>query len=296
MKKFIKNISYFLILLFIINLALYYYGNKLYYNKYSSPSLEFDSYLLADSHGGRLYDFTEKYGVYNFSDGGDSYFDMYRKTLYLINNTKVDTIFITVDDHTLTPYREKLNNLDRSIKYCTKNDFNNFYSYLKEAYFNYYIMFFQPKVRSLIKLYFESKIKSIFSPNRNSSQKKRTIKWKMRTIADRIQSSQKRAELQFSEKEVSITLSKSLVDIINICNENSITLIGIKFPLASEYIQVLGNSTSHAQQLFKEKNLKVYDMRNIFINNSEYFENQDHLNKVGGKLFVDKLFSNFRSK
>ena len=131
MRKFIIKTIYFSFILIIINVILNHYGNNIYLNNYKNYSSKFNSFLLADSHGLPLKNYTEKNGVYNFSAGSDSYFDMKRKINFLLTQTKVDTIYITVDDHTLSPYREKTNNLDRSIYFSTINDYSNvFFIYM----------------------------------------------------------------------------------------------------------------------------------------------------------------------
>lgn len=82
--------------------------------------------LLSDSHGAALGNLTEKINVYNFSMGSDSYFDMETKLIYLIKNSNVNKILIIVDDHTLSTYREKLNNIDRSSYYKSINEASSF--------------------------------------------------------------------------------------------------------------------------------------------------------------------------
>ena len=47
---------------------------KYYINEYEKSDLNFDTYLLSDSHGNALGNLTEKINVYNFSAGGDSCF------------------------------------------------------------------------------------------------------------------------------------------------------------------------------------------------------------------------------
>ena len=69
MKSFLKANFYFLIVLIIINVVFSFLINALYAGNYKDHSLDFDSYLLADSHGVSLKNFTEKYGIYNFSEG-----------------------------------------------------------------------------------------------------------------------------------------------------------------------------------------------------------------------------------
>ena len=79
MHKFLIKFFYFSIVLIITNTLLNHFGNKVYLAKYLNYSLNFNSFLLSDSHGLPLSNNTEKNGVYNFSASSDSYFDMKRK-------------------------------------------------------------------------------------------------------------------------------------------------------------------------------------------------------------------------
>jgi hypothetical protein len=118
--------------------------------------------MLADSHGVPLSNMLEQYGIYNFSFGSDSYFDMYRKIKFLSGKTNVRRIFISADEHTLSPYREKTNNMDRSLIYASKKEFKSNYMYIKEKFIKKYIVFFQPKIGDVIQSYMFSKLKNAF--------------------------------------------------------------------------------------------------------------------------------------
>jgi hypothetical protein len=290
MRNFLINILYYSVILFFLNIILNYYGNKVYLGTYKECSLNYKSYLLSDSHGLPLKRYTEKYNVFNFSAGSDSYFDMKRKLNYLISNTKLDTVFITVDDHTLSPYRELKNNLDRSVYFATLADYDNIFELLKEKLV-YNISFLQPKKRTILKKYIKYKIKRIVYGNHILHDKIDEKSWADLTEEQRLASSKGRFYLQFPGTEKSEKLKKTLEEIIRICNKNNIVLIGVKFPLTKEYIETIGKKTYGASGLFIEKGLKVMDYKTIFINKEECFLNQDHLNAKGGEEFSNVLFN-----
>ncbi len=120
--------------------------------------MDYSTYLLADSHGIPLGDFTELYDVHNFSGHSDSYFDMERKLKYLIRNTNVSKVYISVDDHTLSPTREKQNNLDRSAYYTEKEDFSDFQDFFLEKYLNYYCVFLNDRYSLVIKNFLQDEL------------------------------------------------------------------------------------------------------------------------------------------
>jgi hypothetical protein len=291
MKKFILNTLAFLVILLSIDIVLYFLVDKIYWKIYSKGvKLNYNSFLLSDSHGEPLDNLTEKFGIYNFSAGSDSYFDMYRKTKYLIANTAVDTIIITVDDHTLSIYREKMNNLDRSFCYANLDDYNNSYELIKEKYIKHFIVFFNPKSRSIIGEYIKSKLFSIIKTRKENVN----TNWQSLSSAEKKERAINRANSQFRDSSISKSLSESIKNIIEICKENEIVLIGIKYPLSQNYIDIIHNRSFKADSIFLDYNLKVYDFTNIYAGNDEYFADQDHLNSIGSQNFVNIIRNSFK--
>jgi hypothetical protein len=289
MRKFIRNSLLFLVILLGINTIIYFVGKSLYFGNYSNVSLKYHSYLLADSHGLPLKSLTEKYGVYNFSAGSDSYFDMHRKLVYLINNTRVDTIYITADDHTLGQYRESNNNSDRSVIYSLPNQFDNYYDYIKERYIKYYLPLFQPKLRYVIRSYMGSKLTSV-ARSVLSSSKNKQLTWMLLSSDEKIKLSRNRAHTQFPDDKNSVNLEQDLTEIIKLCKQNNIELIGVKLPLTTEYGKITANKSYGADSVIKLNGYKVLDYSKSYAGNSEYFADPDHLNETGGRYFVNLLF------
>lgn len=277
MNKFIRHTVYFFLILLMLNIILYFIGKELYFGHYADYSLEQKAYLLSDSHGQALNDFAEEYGVHNFSYGSDSYEDMYRKTLYLIRNAEVNTIFISVDEHSLTSYRERKNNLDRSIIYCSPEDLG-YYEYFKQKYLKHYIALFRPEIAEVIKIY-------------KSPSKKKPVSWASRSEEDKLNRAVKRVSANFPDEIQSEKLKQSLQKIIDLCRINNIELIGIKFPLSKEYLEAAEGKTGVADELLMMKGLKVLDCTELYIDRPEFFADQDHLNDEGAKDLVEKIFS-----
>lgn len=290
MRKFLFNVIYFLLFLLVCNSILNYAGNKLYMSNYKKYSLNFRSYLLSDSHALPLKNMIEGYGVYNFSSGSESYYDMKRKLNFLIKNTLVDTVYINVDDHSLNNYRDRLNNLDRSVYYSTLSDYDNMVSYLRDKMI-FHVAFFNPKKRTLLKRY----ISNYFVSSKNNKTPldiKETRTWFELNTEERFASAKKRYEYQFSKTQKSTKLQHALEEIIQICEDNNIVLIGIKFPLTQEYAEFIEEDILVATDLFKKRKLKILDYSKIFEKEPQYFYDQDHLNKIGAKELISKMFVN----
>ena len=101
---------------------------------------------------------------------------------------------------------------------------------------------------------------------------------------------------QFPESNYSTKQKNALNDIMSICNENSIELIGIKFPLSNEYLDALDDYNYHSDALLISNRNKVYNFSKQFVNDPAVFQNQDHLNPAGGKMLSLKIYDILQKK
>ena len=155
MKKFILKMLLFTGFLFVINLIFKKILDEIYFKEYYQVNLDSEIYLLSDSHGGALGNFNDE-KIYNFSAGSDSYFDMKNKLNFLIRKSNIKTIIITVDDHTLSPYRDNSNNLDRSSFFNSREDYVSFFEFLKKKYLFQNLVLLEPKYGALLNKYLKS--------------------------------------------------------------------------------------------------------------------------------------------
>jgi|GEM_PF-577113 len=291
MNLFLRKIVLFALGLGFVNVFFFFIIYNNYYKNYKNVELEFNTFLLADSHGKPLENYLEKYGVYNFSAGGDSYFDMKRKLKYLIRKTEVDAIIITVDDHTLSQYRERLNNLGGSGYFTNISDFDNFYEFIKNNLFERYIVLINPKVTGIVKIHLKSKFKSILlGPSKNENHNE----FSKLTHNEQMKRSKERAQVQFPSLHYSEELVSELNDIIEICKMHDIILVGIKFPLSRLYINEIEGKSYNADNIFMDESLTIFDFKKIFIKNDNLFSDEDHLNEIGAKKFVNILIDRIK--
>lgn len=284
MRKFLINILKFIFLLLIVNHIIYMIGQKLYFDEYNSVDTSFHSYLMADSHGVMLEDLTEKFGVYNFSNNGDSYFDMEIKLDYLIKNSRIDTLYISIDNHALTTYRKQFNNLDRSIIYTDKSHYNSSVSYLWNRYIHAYLVILQPKLGKILMNALKKSAKNMYS----NSNKKHT-EWHERTDKLRNESINKRIALQYSSTKIVHELEDAFKRILQKCTENNITVFGIHFPVVSEYEEAIPMKSKVLETILKAQNGTVLKSQNDVFTPLD-FRDQDHLNKKGATKFNQLLF------
>jgi hypothetical protein len=291
MRKFLLHCVYIFLIVFAFNLALFFTGKKLY--EYTQYSTNFHAYLLADSHGWYLSSLTEEYGAYNFSYPSDSYVDMRRKIRFLIDKGNISTIYLTADEHCLSPYREHRNNHNKSLFYASPGDFGNFYEYLRNKFIHQYAVITHAEIRDVVRRFISSKIKALLIPIPINDAKS----WIELSDNKKMESAKGRIGEQFPSNSapVSIAQRQALLDIINICKEYNIEIIGVKFPLTLEYLNLPGDKDYGVEAIFNENNIRILDYQTVFMHNPEYFRDQDHVNERGARELV-KLIGNTMKK
>ena len=260
MRKFIKlilvNLSLFLLLNIIIFL---HYKQSLYsYNYPDHKNLK--TYMFGDSHGKALNKSHINLPFNNYSISSDSYGDINNRITLLLNqNVKLDTVIIPVDAHTLSTYRDQKNNLMYSEYFDS-----NFMKYLP-TFNTAYITSLIPKFTYHIGNHFYPSI-----PN--------DLNWVNTTdksirIAERFTS-------QFENEKFSEKQYNSLLNIISICEYHDILLLGIKFPICSDYFLITEDFDFHADSVFINRNIPLFDLSQSLTSDSLFYD-QDHVNSMG---------------
>ena len=278
MKIFIQKLILFLIPLFVLNLWFYSIVYSSYLQDYENVELNFKTYFLADSRGTPLSKKVPAESFYNFSAPSDSYVDMERKLSYLIRYSSIENLLITVDDHTLSKYRENSNNEDRSIYYISTNHVEDYYRVSKEKYVNRFFPLLSPKSRDIIIFYFLK-----------NQKKKKFVDWNQINDSEKTKRCKIRVAYQFPNDIQSQKLQKSLQNIIELCKVNNIKLFGVKLPLTKEYLRAQKSKSYGADKLFVEQNIEIFDLHEKYISKENFFSNEDHLNKEGGTNFTELI-------
>lgn len=284
MKLFIWKFSLLILVILFFNLLVFLFSYKYYFKPYVKiPNKSFQSFIFSDSHGLPLNPFSEDFGVYNFSYGSDSYYDILRKLKYLVNSGyQIENVYVSLDSHTLSFYRENLNNLDRSSFFLPHELVSEKLIYFQKFYLKYYFPIVQPNVRKLLKAYFLE----IFKPDFKNLKK-----WEDLEESDKIRISTSRVNGQFPSQKSSLELENALIEIIHLSKESKFNLIGVKFPLSNSYLSHLGIKDYGAKAIFLKFGIPVLDYSDVFIENDHYFKDSDHLNSDGGELFATMLFN-----
>ena len=300
MKIFLRSVAFFGIGLIALNLLIYFLLSRpILYDKYivSADSMdEYRNFLLADSHGaavGKKY--LAKYGIYNFSFGSDNYCDMYNKLTFVIQqNIPIDTVLITADDHTLSPYREAINNLNRSIQYANAESYSHYSHrntllFYSEKYVMPYLPLFNTSNSRLFSYYLLSTILPKSEMEGDTSRKKSSTAPKAITAEVR-----ERVAYQFPGGDSSKLLSSCLKGIIDLCQENGIVFIGIKFPLSDGYAKLLGQRSYHGDQILIQSGAAIIDLKMVFTQDDSLFKDPDHITDEGAKIFSSLLYQELK--
>lgn len=287
MKKFVINVVVFTFILGILNLVIKLILNDIYFDDYNNVELDKNIYLLADSHGAALGKF-ENSNIFNFSAASDSYYDLKLKLKFLIRKADVKIVLLSADDHILSPYRDNANNKDRSVFFSSGSDFTYYSQYIWDRYIDYNLVLLNSKYGSLLKNY----LKSGLSP----AETEKDENWDARPKEIKRELSIKRFEKQFAYNSESENSREDLREIIKICKENNINLLGIKFPISEAYNQIKGNHSYKADEIFKENDLKILNFNQLkSFQNDSLFKDQDHLSKMGArklrKVLMDLISS-----
>ncbi|MEJ2543087.1 MAG: hypothetical protein P8Y99_03385 [Calditrichaceae bacterium] len=238
MANFFKNSFFFILGFILLNIIFYFVITKpAIYEKYIFNENSIDDYnmfLISDSHGAFLRGIPDLYDIYNFSYSSDNYLDMFLKITYLSTKlTKNDTIFLTIDYHNLSSYKDETSNIKMNIVYSNynlsiidKEDLQNYKLWYKK-YLKYLPLLDVDFSRFHLQYYIPQKMPSLgysFADYTESQQN---------NICSR------RYNGQFLDRVKSKRQLKYLNKILALSKEHDFILIGIEFPITKKYWQMI---------------------------------------------------------
>jgi len=319
-KKSIRNIKksilFILIIVIIILLLNLVYlkevlPKKLDYRKYLLFTKSFDNdsqkyIFFGDSHtrAGINPEFIPL--SYNMGYGGSSHINSYyqlNKSLFY--KSKVKIIILELDLHIFTEGRNKLQTRSSSLlidsKYMP-------FKKLKEVY-----------GLSTIQLWLSLNIPVIgngeeFRMLRSTALSKiNKGGWKKRegnltSLSEEKKSliSKYKYPAHFKDKKIIGNESfEHLVKIINLANQNNITVIFLKYPISNYYdLHVINANNISKEEFYTNLSFMLnktfnqtfitLDYYNLFDNNQDYFNDLDHLNYIGAEILSRRIYEDFK--
>jgi len=276
-------------IIFIISIiswsgAFYYYStNNENYNDYE---YDYETYLFGDSRPFQLKQNLSRYKIFNAAVQGDSYQDIYRRISYISSKTNIKNIIIQSDKHMLTTYRDKHNNNDKTSIFTNLNDWDNSIAYIYGKYI--YPIFLDPTMkvvaRTAVYNVMSSLLRKVFKSNNISIPINQNFNEKKLL---------KRYNLQIGNQMQSSIQHKYLYKIIQFCELNNIDLFAINFPLQAKYLELVKRSKIDINKIMGRENIMLFDYSDRFINNDNYFLDQDHLNNLGANKLVEVFIDDF---
>jgi hypothetical protein len=284
----LKRFAIFLVLVLALNALIFGIMYETYYRKYRIFPKEqpYRGLLLADSHGLCLGNELEQNGIFNFSAESDNYADMRIKLRYFLKaHPETRFLILSADDHTLSRYREELNNQDRNILYrdfgssLERKGWRGGLNYLQDV-LRYYFVLFNPRAADISKRYLAGKLRP--APVEVKLPEWSEPKQKMELAKARFQS-------QFPGKEQSEILQSELLAMLMECREAGILVLGVRFPLSPVYAAMVKGNGYGADRLLQKNGIPLFDFEESIPDEAGNFENQDHLSLSGGRKLASLL-------
>lgn len=206
----------------------------------------------------------------------------------------MDTLYLCVDNHTLSMYRQSWTNRARSIYFSDFKHYTDYYSLSFRDYFlKKYLYFRFPLFDTSHSKVLKEKIASMLRGEKPGNYD--TYDFGEVSVERRVERSRQRISTQFPEDDQpSDLLTDCLYEIICLCESEDIVLVGVKFPLTKEFFDELGSKSYRADSIFKAHHLPVLDYSRAYLDSISYFRDQDHLNHMGSEKFVRLMESDLR--
>lgn len=297
MQKFLKNVILFSLIFILINLILFFSTVKpALFEKYIYNDENISNYnylLVSDSHGAYIKNSPNTHGIFNASLVSDNFHDMLLKIKYFTKKMPKDaTVFISIDNHQFSEYRDGPGNIDRTMSYVSDHKsldsaYANTNFYFKK--WTKFLPLLNTDLNSTISDYIITKFGSN-SSNENILSIENISNQKLEKDAfDRV-------EYQFKNPDFSQEQLRYFINIIDYCKTNKINLIAVKFPVTKPYWEYIKEYKYDIEEVLKLNQIDLIDLHDLFFDKNEYFIDQDHMNVNGGTLFSERLINEINKK
>lgn len=287
MKKFFKNISFFLlglIIIFVINFSVNYLIIKNSEIKIKSSGM----LIIGDSHTRRSINPILLNNAQNISQNAEPYIITYWKLKSLVNKVDPDTVLIGFAPHNISDF----NDLKFSEKTWMSEMFERIYLIQEFKSLNNITIDYNSYYTFLFKRYcLFPRLNHIHFLGGYTNSNKSDISNNKKTIE---------RHFHFNNRSSNISqLSINYLDsIIDLCILNNIVPILINTPVHTSYKENIPEKIQIEFNLEKEKK-KKNNITIIESNSKEYrdslFFNSDHLNNYGSEIFTKKLIERFKT-
>lgn len=313
-NKFLRSSLFFALILIIANAIIDFSYKKIVMKNsklnarergYQQKKGNIRTLILGDSHSAAGVN-TKILGTtsLNFSSSGENYLLNYSKLRVVLeedDSNKVETIIIPYDLQSVSSYR---NNRITDNSYWIR--YINYWEELRDQKnWSFFSKWFKGKFFSYtgesenIAHYF--KAKGIYKIKEGLNYRTRDLS----KISNAKERAEDRANLHFKDAKVPDQLSVShLQKIYNLSKRENKNLVLVAYPIPQVYREqvdkiinikeVRKQMTDIRKQNFPE--IPFLDFQDIFLERTELFDDQDHLNFRGAEIFSNQLLDSLKSR
>lgn len=257
--------------------------------RHSSPIV----LILGDSHAVDAIDLKELGEEYSsLAHWGDNLRQMFLKLDFAWHEKGgIRYVVIPLDYHMLSIYRDRNRDFSRDLQYST-----NFHLMASLYHTNIVQVAFLRLCKQVPLLkaanwekYFLILMGILENDTLRSSKNEASTNWSELDRHQKRARSLIRLKEQLAKPIVVEEMKGILNDLILFCDVNDIKLIGVRYPLTNEYLELATTfSLEKIEQVISAKSdsfFSIFDYRRIFCEVPEYFINTDHLSPQGAKVF-----------
>ena len=248
--------------------------------------------FLGDSHSFNAIDLNELGDEYaSLAYSGDNLREMFLKLDYAIwKKPKIHCVVIPLDYHLLAHYRDRNRDFSRDLRYSENIHLiaELFGTSRADVLFqNLCVRLPLMKAGNWEKyfLILTEKLERLIVPSAPELQGK----WQLLDQGKRRAAAMSRIKEQLAPPVVVEDMANILDDFILFCENNKIDLIGVRYPLSMEYLELSKTfGVEKVERIYRAKAngfTAVLDYRYIFSDSPMYFFNTDHLSPQGAKAF-----------
>ena len=302
-KKFLVFGAIFIALLLIMNVGYYHLilssGTlEKKYTQFQECKKNIKILVLGDSHTDAGINPMHINNSFNDASAGESYFQTYYKLkTYLDEGLKLEVIILPFDLHSFSSFRAdrikqqwywsryvnylELSKNNKNIKVLdTLNlELQSFFPVINKGQHITELFFMKSKKNDIIKGY-EAR-------NGNYSKLKNKYHWALSRV-----NSQLKNQVFIDE-----SLVKYFKKILELSEENNISVVLIKYPLSIEYFTAIKEFIPDTEKYYQDikkmimgyKDIFLLDYQKLFFGQDSLFSDSDHLNNIGAIIFTKQV-------
>ena len=291
MKNILIKIIPYLIVFLIINIFIYktspfYDHERNYINKINSVlSLKPKIIFLGDSHSESIKLLNLSKNIGNLAFGADGIKEMYTKTLIVDEYLQgLECVFICTEPQIFN--NSVSSNSTFLNKYLlTLND-------PKDVYKKTNLNLITEKIPLLNDNYLQYFLNTTYKNFRNNSSNKKTIEWSKISKTEKQKKASDAGKIDHTLIMANNEELEIYKEMVNKLKQKKIKVIGIRIPVNEHYInQCSKEDLNKVNNFINDLNLDYNLDYSLKIENLSYFENEDHLNKIGVTKLSELIYN-----